>query len=72
MFKCLNCNSIDKFELMFDASYKGERVFSQEYNSNGEIVITVDGYTFTPTLQFMNEHAVCTYCGQIYKWKLGD
>ena len=33
-----------------------------------EIEITVDGYVFVPDLQFMNEHAVCRYCGQIYMW----
>ena len=45
------------------------KVFLQEYNQNGEIEITVDGYKFVPDLQFMNEHAVCKYCGQIYMWE---
>ena len=53
---------------MFSPDYRGEKVFLQEYNQNGEIEITVDGYKFVPDLQFMNEHAVCKYCGQIYMW----
>lgn len=68
MFICKNCKSVDKFELMFSPDYRGEKVFLQEYNQNGEIEITVDGYKFVPDLQFMNEHAVCKYCGQIYMW----
>ena len=68
MFICKNCKSIDKFELMFSADYRGDKVFLQEYNEDGDIVITVDGYKFIPDLQFMNDHAVCKYCGQIYMW----
>ena len=68
MFICKNCKSIDKFELMFSPDYRGDKVFLQEYNKDGDIVITVDGYKFTPDLQFMNDHAVCKYCGQIYMW----
>ena len=37
-------------------------------NDKNEIEISVDGYVFVPDLQFMNEHAVCRYCGQIYIW----
>ena len=66
MFICKNCKSIDKFELMFSPEYTGNKDFSQCYNEKGEIEISVDGYTFVPDLQFMNEHAVCRYCGQIY------
>ena len=68
MFDCKNCKSIDKFELMFAPDYKGSNSFSWEYNANKDIVITVDGYTFVPDLTFMNRHAVCRYCGQIYTW----
>ena len=68
MFICKNCKSVDKFELMFSPDYRGEKKFLQEYNKNGDIEITVDGYCFVPDLQFMNEHAVCKYCGQIYMW----
>lgn len=68
MFVCKNCKSVDKFELMFSPAYKGSRNFSQKYNKNAQIEITVDGYTFVPDLRFMNEHAVCRYCGQIYMW----
>ncbi len=68
MFKCKKCNSVDKFELMYSPDYRGERRFKQEYNTDGDIVITVDGYKFIPDLAFMNTHAVCRYCGQIYVW----
>lgn len=68
MFKCKSCNSVDKFELMFSPEYKGARIFEQKYKKNGDIVITVDGYTFVPDLAFMNSHAVCRYCGNIYVW----
>lgn len=68
MFICKNCKNIDNFQLMFSPDYKGKQTFNQQYNSKGEIEITVDGYTFIPDLQFMNEHAVCGYCGQIYMW----
>ena len=68
MFVCKNCKSVDKFELMFSPEYKGGRSFSQAYNKNAQIEITVDGYTFVPDLRFMNEHAVCRYCGQIFMW----
>ena len=68
MFICKNCKSRDKFELMFAPDYKGARHFEQRYNDKNEIEITVDGYTFVPDLRFMNEHAGCRYCGQIYMW----
>lgn len=68
MFICKNCQSKDKFELMFSPDYKGSRMFEQKYNKNNELEITVDGYTFIPDIQFMNAHAVCRYCGQIYMW----
>lgn len=68
MFKCKKCNSTDKFELMFDPKYKGPKVFDIEYTKNNDIKITVDGYTFIPDLSFMNNHAVCKYCGSIACW----
>ena len=68
MFICKNCKSVDKFELMFSPDYQGSKNFEKVYNSKDEIEITVDGYTFIPDLTFMNEHAVCAYCGQIYIW----
>ncbi|MBQ3311259.1 hypothetical protein IJG72_04205 [bacterium] len=69
MYRCSNCKSIDKFELMFSDDYKGNRNFMQKYNNRKEIEITIDDYTFIPTLDFMNEYAVCKYCGQIYIWE---
>ena len=68
MFRCKSCKSIDKFELMFSPEYSGENKFIQNYNQNNEIEITVDGYKFVPDLEFMNNHAVCRFCGQIYNW----
>lgn len=53
---------------MFAPDYKGARNYKQEYNENKDIIITVDGYTFIPDLNFINQHAVCRYCGQIYSW----
>lgn len=68
MFKCKNCKKIDRFELMFNPDYKGKGDIKRETNYKGEIIITVDGYTFTPDLLFMNGHAVCGYCGEINIW----
>jgi hypothetical protein len=53
---------------MFAPGYKGSKDYKQEYNENKDIVIAIDGYTFIPDLNFMNRHAVCRYCGQIYIW----
>ena len=72
MFRCRNCNSVDNFELMFASDYKGAKEFYKAYNDFGEIEITVDGYTFKPDLNFMNQHAVCAFCGQIYVWEKGE
>jgi len=69
MFKCRNCNNIDKFELMFSKEYNEEKTYTQIYNDDNQIEITVGNYTFIPDLDFMNNHAVCKYCGQIYIWE---
>ena len=69
MFKCRNCKSVDKFELMFSKDYDKEKTYTQAYNEKNQIEITVGDYTFIPDLNFMNEHAVCRYCGQIYIWE---
>lgn len=68
MFKCKNCKSVDKYELIFSPNYKGKKDFSQKTDKNGELIFTVDGYTFKPDLAFMNNFAVCRYCGTIYSW----
>lgn len=68
MFKCRKCSNIDKFELMFSPSYQGSKTFSVEYTKNNDIKISVDGYVFIPDLTFMNNHAVCKYCGNINCW----
>ena len=69
MYRCSNCKNTDKFELMFSDDYKGNRKFLQKYNNRQQIEITIDGNTFVPTLDFMNQYAVCKYCGQIYTWE---
>ena len=53
---------------MFNPSYQGSKNFDIANTINGDIQITVDGYTFIPDLTFMNNHAVCRYCGQINCW----
>ena len=68
MFICKNCKSVDKFELMFDERYRGNKEYSYHYDKKGDMIIDVNGYTFKPDLPFMNNHAVCKYCGQIYIW----
>ncbi len=68
MFKCKKCNSKDKFELMFNPSYQGAKEFEVSYTKNNDILINVDGYSFIPDLIFMNNHAVCRYCGNIHCW----
>ena len=69
MFVCKKCKKADKFELMFSPDYEGEKKITKKYDSKGRIKISVDGYTFTPDLMFMNNHAVCSYCGSIYSWE---
>ncbi len=68
MFKCKKCNSIDKFELMFNPAYKGSRNFEITKTKQNDIQINVDGYTFIPDIYFMNNHAVCKHCGNINCW----
>ena len=69
MFRCKKCKRKDRFELMFSPDYQGKCVMEKTVNSKGHIIITVDGYTFTPDLNFMNGHAVCSYCGSINCWE---
>ena len=69
MFRCDNCKSIDKFELMISPEYSGDGRLSRSQNAKGEITITVDNFTFVPDLAFMNAHAVCKYCGEINMWR---
>ncbi len=69
MFRCKNCQSTDKFELMFSKDYEGARNYSQKYVIGKRLEISVDGYSFTPSVEFMNEHAVCKFCGQTYIWE---
>ena len=48
MFRCKNCKTVDRFELMFAPDYQGSKTFQMDYNKKGEIEITVDGYKFVP------------------------
>lgn len=68
MFVCKNCKSVDKFELMFNPEYRGNCDFSYVYDKDGNLKMTVDGFTFVPDLAFMNSHAVCKHCGSLFKW----
>ena len=68
MFICKNCKSVDKFELMFSPDYKGEKNFTVEYTKNKDIKITAGSCSFIPDLAFMNDYAVCRYCGSINCW----
>lgn len=69
MYRCKICKNIDKFELMFAKDYQGEKEYFQCYDENNILKITVKDYSFTPDLDFMNTHAVCKHCGQIYIWE---
>lgn len=69
MFRCTSCKKTDKFELMFSPDYTGDKNFIVKINSRDELILTVDGYEFVPDLDFMNNHAVCKYCGNINCWE---
>ncbi len=69
MFVCKKCKRVDNFDLMLNRTYVGAGKIEKRETSNGKIVINVDGYTFVPDLDFMNNYAVCSYCGGIYCWK---
>ena len=57
---------------MFNPEYKGEKNIQKSIDKNGNIHITTDNYTFIPDINFMNKHAVCSYCGSIYCWGISD
>lgn len=69
MFTCKKCGKTDNFNLMFNPNYDGEKEVKITTNRKGNITINADGYSFTPDVNFMNNHAVCGYCGSIYCWK---
>ena len=68
MFKCKNCGHTDDFALMISQNYSGSRSYKKIVSENGEITIIVDDYEFVPSLDFMNNHAVCNFCGSINCW----
>ena len=68
MFVCRKCKKIDNFDLMLNRKYDGVGKVDKNIDSNGKLTITVDGYSFVPDLDFMNNYAVCGYCGGIYCW----
>lgn len=69
MFVCKKCKKIDNFDLMLSRSYDGRGEVEKVVAHNGKIMIKVDDYTFVPDLDFMNNYAVCGYCGGIYCWE---
>lgn len=69
MFICKNCKNKDKFELMPSSAYNGKNILQKNYDDKNALEITIDEYSFIPDLQFMNQHAVCRYCGQTYIWE---
>lgn len=72
MFVCKRCKKSDKFELVLSHDYQGNGEIIRSYDSKKNLKLTIDGYTFTPNLIFMNNHAVCSYCGSIYSWEYGE
>lgn len=68
MFVCKKCKSVDKYELMFSKTYKGNKVFEQKIDDKNELIFVVDGYVFKPDIAFMNRHAICRYCGNAMIW----
>lgn len=69
MFICKKCKKVDNFDLMLSRTYTGEGKIEKITTPNGKLEINIDGYTFVPDLDFMNNYAVCGYCGGIYCWK---
>lgn len=69
MFICTKCGKIDSFELMLNPNYNGSKEIEYLIDKKGNLKITADGHSFVPDLNFMNNHAVCSYCGSIYNWK---
>ena len=69
MFLCKKCKNEDKFDLFPSKNYNGEGKIEYFFDKNGTIKISADNYIFIPDLEFMNEHAVCGYCGSIYSWE---
>lgn len=69
MFVCKKCKKVDNFDLMLNRTYTGDGNVEKILDKNGKMVIRVDGYKFIPDLDFMNNYAVCGYCGGIYCWE---
>ena len=68
MFVCTKCGKNDCFEFMINPKYKGLKEISCSTDKKGNIVISTDGHSFIPDLTFMNNHAVCSFCGSVYCW----
>lgn len=68
MFVCTKCGKTDCFELMINPNYEGSKKVEYSIDKKGNINIKTDGHSFIPDLNFMNNHAVCSYCGSIYNW----
>ncbi|MCR5261861.1 MAG: hypothetical protein K6C94_08510 [Candidatus Gastranaerophilales bacterium] len=68
MFVCTKCGKADSFEFMVNPYYKSPEKIKSSVDKKGNLSITADGHTFTPDLNFMNNYAVCSFCGSIYCW----
>lgn len=72
MFLCRNCKSADNFDLFPSSEYKGNGNIEVISDKNGTLKISADNLVFTPDLFFMNEYAVCGYCGSIGLWEYSE
>lgn len=72
MFTCKNCKNVDKFDLFPSAAHKSDVNIEIFADKNGVLKISADNFVFTPDLFFMNEYAVCSYCGSVGLWKYSE
>lgn len=72
MFLCGNCKSTDKFDLFPSSDCDGDGNIEVISDKNGTLKISADNHFFTPDLSFMNEYAVCSYCGSIGLWEYSE
>lgn len=68
MFVCTKCGKTDNFEFMISPYYKPSEKVKYSFDKKGNLIINADGHTFAPDLTFMNNYAVCSFCGSIYCW----
>ena len=68
MYKCKNCGHVDDFILMIRKDYTVSSSYTKKVSENGDFTIVVGDYEFSPSLDFMNKHAVCAFCSSINCW----